>query len=97
MNPREISEEIGAVEQLLENIGETGNQRTDDLLRIAKARLGHANGHLVANLPAIESKIGKLAESTKGAERFFFGLNPATLQPYSPRAVTPDNHQPHEA
>ncbi len=55
MNIREISEEISAVEQTLNDIGETGNQRVDDLIRIAKTRLGHANGHLVAKAIQAES------------------------------------------
>lgn len=49
---RDASEEIGSVEQLLDDIGETGNLRADDLIRLARTRLGHANGRLVEALQA---------------------------------------------
>jgi hypothetical protein len=45
---RETSEEISQVEQMLHDLGETGHLPTDDLIARAKARLGHANGRLVA-------------------------------------------------
>lgn len=53
MNRRTImdaSAEILDVEELLRDIGETGNQRTDHLIRLARSRLAHANGRLVEAL-----------------------------------------------
>lgn len=77
---RDASEEIGAVEQLLESIGETGNQRADDLLRIASARLGHANGRLLAEITKAETKhpltAGEVFANSRKTEKKQIGAFP---------------------
>jgi hypothetical protein len=45
---REASEEIASVEAILEQIGETGNDRADGLLQIASASLRLANWRILA-------------------------------------------------
>lgn len=67
---REISEEIGAVESTLEEICETGNERADQAIRLARARLGHANGNLLATIIATESANSPIPQ--KGSIGFFF-------------------------
>lgn len=77
---RDASEEIGAVEQLLEEIGETGNERADDFLRIARARLGHANGRLLEVITEAETKAplaaGEIFANSRKTEKKQIGAFP---------------------